>query len=150
LALIFSESLKEKRPDIPFKSLPHTLSAINQAGLAKTYKDMVNDYRETGIFEKALLREISEVVGGSYVVQLKLADFSQFSKGRFSAMGIRLLETKQARVRIFLQVWNTQTAAIAWEAFEEVSFAYDTGAEDPVSFNVVVKQATSNLVEKLP
>ncbi|MES9845658.1 MAG: hypothetical protein ABW162_05530 [Candidatus Sedimenticola sp. PURPLELP] len=149
-ALVFTEALAEERPDIPFRSLPQTLSAINQAGLAKAYKQMVIDYRDTGIFIKQTLGEIGQVTGVRYVAQLKLSDFLQYSKGRFSAMGIRLLETKQAHVRVFLQIWDVQTGAIAWESVEELNFAYDTGTEDPVSFNLVVKKAAVNMIGKLP
>ncbi|MES9873101.1 MAG: hypothetical protein ABW146_08315 [Candidatus Sedimenticola sp. 6PFRAG7] len=149
-ALVFTEALAEERPGIPFRSLPQTLSAINQAGLAKAYKQMVIDYRDTGIFIKQTLGEIGQVTGVRYVAQLKLSDFLQYSKGRFSAMGIRLLETKQAHVRVFLQIWDVQTGAIAWESVEELNFAYDTGTEDPVSFNLVVKKAAVNMIGKLP
>lgn len=149
-ALVFTDTLKEKRPDIRYKSLPQSLNAINQADLSRTYKQMVLDYQATGIFNKLSLSEISTAIGTRYIAQLKLADFTQYSKGRFSALGIRLLETKQAHVRVFLQIWNGKNGSIVWEAVEEMNFAYDTGAEDPVSFNLIVKEAATNLIYKLP
>lgn len=149
-ALVFTDTLAELRPDIPLLTLPQTLSAINQAGLAGPYRQMVVNYRDTGIFEKATLSKISEVVGVRYVAQLKLSDFLQYSKGRFSALGIRLLETKQAHVRVFLQIWDVSKGTIAWEAVEELNFAYETGTEDPVSFNLIVRKAAVNLIGRLP
>ncbi|MET0082950.1 MAG: hypothetical protein ABW079_08030 [Sedimenticola sp.] len=149
-ALVFTETLAEMRPDIRFESLPDTLSAINQAGLTDAYKQMILDYQVTGIFNKATLDLIGQATATRYIAQLKLADFLQYSKGRFSAMGIRLLETKQAHVRLFLQIWDAHNGSIAWEAVEELNFAYDTGTEDPVSFNLIVKEAASNMIGKLP
>ncbi|MEJ1355695.1 MAG: hypothetical protein RPV21_15510 [Candidatus Sedimenticola sp. (ex Thyasira tokunagai)] len=149
-ALVFTDTLAEMRPDIPLLTLPQTLSAINQAGLAGSYRQMVVNYRDTGIFDKTTLSKISETVGVRYVAQLKLSDFLQYSKGRFSALGIRLLETKQAHVRVFLQIWDVSNGTIAWEAVEELNFAYETGSEDPVSFNLIVRKAAVNLIGRLP
>lgn len=149
-ALVFTDTLTEKRADIPFMPLPQTLNAINQAGLTEEYKEMLLDYRTTGIFKQPILKKISDATGARYIAQLKLADFLQYSRSRINIMGIRLLETKQANVRVFLQIWDAQDGSIAWEAVEELNFAYDTGTEDPVSFNLIVKKAATNLINKLP
>ncbi|OOZ35922.1 hypothetical protein [Solemya velesiana gill symbiont] len=149
-ALVFTETLQAKRPDIRFKSLPHTLCSINRANLANDDKQMVIDYRVTGIFNRETLARIGEATDTRYIAQLKLSYFLQYSKGRFSAMGIRLFETKQAHVRLFLQIWDAQNGAISWEAVEELNFAYDTSTEDPVSFNLIVKEAAGNMIDKLP
>lgn len=150
LALIFARVLEKERPDIRVISLPEALSAINQAGLADEYKQMYVDYSGTGIFKKDSLRKVGDVIGVRYLVQLKLSGFSQNSRGRFSFLGLRLLQTKEANIRLFFQIWNSQTGAIVWEGTEEVNYARDTSKEKPITFQLIVEEIALNLVNKLP
>ena len=150
LAFIFARVLEKERPDIRIISLPEALSAVNQAGLADEYKQMYVDYSDTGIFEKTSLRRVGEVIGVRYLVQLKLSSFSQNSKGRFSFLGLRVAQTKEANIRLFFQIWNSETGAIVWEGTEEVNYAWDTTKEKPVTFQLIVEEIARNLVNKLP
>ncbi|NIA01391.1 MAG: hypothetical protein GWP13_01265 [Planctomycetia bacterium] len=146
----FPSCLEKERPDIRVISLPEALSAVNQAGLADEYKQMYVDYSDTGIFEKTSLRKVGDVIGARYLVQLKLSGFSQNSKGRFSFLGLRLFQTKETNIRLFFQIWNSETGAIVWEGAEEVNYAWDTSKEKPVTFQLIVEEIARNLVNKLP
>ena len=150
LAFIFARTLEEQRPDIRVVSLPQTLSAINREGLADEYKQMYVDYSDTGIFKRESLRKVGEVTGVHYLAQLKLSSFNQSSKGRFSFLGLRLIQTKEASVRLFFQIWNSQSGAIVWEGTEELNYAWDTSKEKPVTFQLVVGEIARNLISKLP
>ena len=150
LASIFAEVLQAERPDIQVVSLPETLSAINTAGIADQYKRMVIDYRDTGIFKRELLNSVGKVSGVRYVAQLKLSDFKQFSKGRFSALGLRMFQTNQAKIRLFLQIWDSEKGTIAWEGTDEVNYSWETSTEKPVTFRVIVEEAAGNLISRLP
>jgi len=150
LAFIFAEVLKQERPDIRVVSLPETLSAINQAGIADEYKRMYVDYSDTGIFKREWLRKVSEVTGVRYLAQLKLSGFNQNSKGRFSFLGMRLLQTKEANIRLFFQIWNSEAGTIVWEGTEELNYAWDTSKEKPVTFKLVVEEIARNLIDNLP
>lgn len=150
LAFTFAEILEQERPDIRVVSLAETLSAINRAGMANEYKQMYVDYSGTGIFKQDSLRKVGEVTGVRYLAQLKLSSFTQGSKGRFSILGLRLLQTKEANIRLFFQIWNSQLGAIVWEGTEELNYAWDTLQENPVSFQVVVEEIARNLISKLP
>jgi len=150
LAFVFSRVLEVERPDIRVIGLPEALSAVNQASLSDEYKQMYVDYSDTGIFKKDSLRKVGEVIGVRYLAQLKLSGFSQNSKGRFNFLGLRLLQTKEANIRLFLQIWNSETGAIVWEGTEEVNYAWDTTSEKPVTFQLIVEEIARNLVSKLP
>jgi hypothetical protein len=150
LAFIFARVLEKERPDIHVISLPEALSAINQAGLADEYKQMYVDYSDTGIFKKNSLRKVGQVTGVRYLVQLKLSSFNQNSKGRFSFLGLRVFQTKEANIRLFFQVWNSETGGIVWEGTEEMNYAWDTSSEKPVTFQLIVEKIARNLVSKLP
>jgi hypothetical protein len=150
LAFIFAEVFHEERPNIPVVTLPQTLSAINKAGIAEDYKRMYVDYRDTGIFKYSLLKEVGKVTGARYLAQLKLSSFNQDSKSRLNLLGLRLIQTKEANIRMFLQIWNSLDGTIAWEGTEEVTYAWDGTSEKPVTFRVIVEETARNLISNLP
>ena len=150
IALIFSETLVDRRPEITVVTLPETLGLINSNGYAENYRRMYEDYRDTGIFRREFLAQIGALTGARYVAQLNLADFSQGSVGRFNLLGLRVLETKRASARLFFQIWDSENGKIAWEGVQEMSYAYDTTREETVTFHSVVEAAALKLIEVLP
>jgi len=150
LAFIFSEVLSNIRPDIRRVTLPETLSAVNQAGFTDEYMLMYKHYHHTGIFKHASLKRIGELTGTRYVVQLKLAGFKQGSNGRFGLLGFRILDTRSASIRLFLQIWDTQEGTIAWEAVHEMNYANDTFSEQNITFRQIVLKSAEELLMKLP
>lgn len=150
LALIMVETLKKQRADVRVVSLPETLSAINRAGLAKEYRQMSDDYRDSGLFARETLRRLGEACEARFVAQIKLSNFSRDMRERFSLFGFRLLQTQYASVRLYLQIWDTATGSVVWEGLEELQYAYDSGAERPVTFRVVAEHAAKNIIKELP
>lgn len=149
LALIAAEVFKEKRPDIRCVALAETLSAVNRAGLSEQYKEMYIDYRDTGLFKKDMLKKVGDLTGVKYVAQIKLAGFSQGNKDRFQFLGLRLIETRKADLRMVFQIWNTNDGTIAWEIAEELSYAQDTVFSGSVPLRTVLENVLENLVSHL-
>ncbi|VAX12409.1 hypothetical protein MNBD_GAMMA24-2400, partial [hydrothermal vent metagenome] len=135
LALSFASILLNEYQDIRVVSLPETLSAVNRANLTAKYKAMFDEYQDTGIFQKDTLRKIGEITGVRYLAQLKLGGFRQESAGRFGFLGLRLMETKRANLRVFLQIWDSQEGSIVWEGLEELNLSTDTFTEKVINFN---------------
>jgi hypothetical protein len=150
LAMSFSHKMQEMLPNVTVLSLPQVLNAMNAADLDLEYKQMYRDYRETGILEGSILKRISDVSGVRYFAQLSLAGFRQTSSGRFSFLGLRISHTEVANLRVFVQIWDAQNAEIAWEGYTELSFAYDTSKEKPVTFSDVSQLAAEQLFSELP
>jgi hypothetical protein len=150
VALTFAEVLRKDRPAILCLSLSETLNAINQAGLAEDYKRMYVDYRDTGIFNRDILRKVGEATKTRYVAQLKLMSFSQGSDNRFGVFGLRMIDTKFADLRLFFQIWNTQDGTIAWEGVQEIHYAIDRITEKPVTQKVIIEKAAREIIAKLP
>jgi len=150
LAYVFSSTLESERPDIRFVPLSRTISAVNRAGLAETYRRMYVDYRDTGLFDAAMMRRVADATGVRYLGQLKLARMEQSSRSRFGLLGLSLLNTQYANMRVFFQVWDSRDGTIVWEGIDEVTLAMDTGKELPMSFQSVAEQAAKNLVQRLP
>lgn len=85
-----------------------------------------------------------------YLAQLSLAEFKQMSRGRLSFLGLRLVDTKQVVLRIFLQIWDSDTGGVAREGSSELSYAYDSAKENPAPFMKTATLAASRLYEELP
>ena len=145
LALTFAEVLHKKQPDIRVVSLPETLSAVNQCGCLAEYKAMFDDYELTGIFQHTMLKKVAEITNTRYIAQLKLAGFEQSSSGRFDLFGLRLIKTNKANLRVFLQLWDSQSGAIVWEGYEEMDYAYDTYSEKGVMFYDIARAMAENM-----
>ncbi len=150
LALAFGEALRQARPDLHIISLSETLSSINRAGLTSEYKQMFEDYRLTGIFDRTTLRKVADVVHVRYLAQLKLGGFRQDSKGRWGALGLRLVETKSTALRLYLQIWDSEDGSVVWEGAHEMTASHDSMAEDTVTFRSVTEQAARALVGRMP
>jgi hypothetical protein len=150
LALAVVGVLRSERPDIRCVGLPETLNRINRAGRSTEYRQMLVEYRESGLFPKPLLQRIGAAVSTRYVAHLKLAGFDQSYDTRLSTFGLRLLGTKYANMRLFMQIWDTETATIAWEGSEESNYAIDTGMEQSISFKTIVEETTRNMIANLP
>jgi len=150
LALIFSETMGERLPNVHLMPLSDTLGLINRAGLSEEYRKMLEDYRETGIFTRASLQKIGQAVSTRYFAQLKLAGFNQDMFERFSLLGFRLFQTLHANIRLYLQIWDSAAGVIAWEGSEELNYSYDSSAERPVTFQTVVQEAARQLIAHLP
>jgi hypothetical protein len=150
VALIFAHVLRDERPGMHVVTLAEALSAINKAGLSDDYKRMYEEYRDTGLFKSAMLKRIGELAGVRYVAQIKLQGFTQGAKERFGAFGFRLVETRYANVRMFLQIWDSEDGTIAWEGIQETLYSREGINEKPITLQIAVERAARNLVKTLP
>lgn len=150
VALVFADVLKRERPGLRVVTLAEALGAINRAGLAEDYKRMYNDYRDTGLFSGKVLGKLAGATGARYVAQLKLQGFEQGSRERFGLLGIRIVETKYAHIRLFLQIWDSRESTIAWEGMQEMRQAADTMTEEPVMLRTVLERTARDLIARLP
>lgn len=150
LALAFNEVLLNVRPDLRVVALAQTLSAINRAGLTREYKQMFEDYRLTGIFDRESLQKVAAVTKTRYLAQLKLGALKQESKARFAMLGLRVLETKTSTIRLFLQIWDSDDGSVAWEGAQESSVSHESLAEEYVSMKNIVQESARDLVASLP
>jgi hypothetical protein len=150
LAYVFAATLKSERPDIRVLPLSETISAMNKAGLAAAYRSLYHDYRDTAVFDGAVMRQIAQAAGARYLAQLKLANMQQGARGRLNLLGLNILNTQYANMRVFLQIWDSADGSIAWEGIDELTFAIDTGQEKPIGFRAVAERAAQDLVKRLP
>jgi hypothetical protein len=150
VALTLAEVLRAERPGIRVVTLPETLGAVNEAGLADAYRQMYEEYRNTGLFRRETLALLGKATNVRFVAQLKLSGFAQESSGRFSALGFRIIETKRADVRVYLQIWDTSNGSVAWEGLQETTYSRESFSEQRVTLRTVLAEALTELVRRLP
>jgi len=150
VAMIVAHVVHTERGGIKVVGLPQTLNAINKSGLSDDYKRMYDDYRDTGLFKRDMLKRIGELTGTRYAAQLKLQGFTQGSKERFGALGLRLVETRYAQVRLYLQIWDTLDGSIVWEGMQEMVYSREQLSERPVTLQAAVERAAKGLVMAMP
>jgi hypothetical protein len=150
VALTFADVMKSRRPAVKVVTLAETLGAVNRVGLADDYRHMYEHYGDTGLFPDNVLRQIGQAAGARYLAQLKLQGFSQSSKNRFGLLGLRLVETQYADVRVFLQIWDSRDGSIAWEAMQELRISLDTTSEQPVMLRQLLERTAHDLIARLP
>lgn len=150
IALVFADVMKRLRPGVHVVPLPDALSAVNRANLAEVYKGMYDDYRDTGLFKRSTLAEVGRVTATRYIAQIKLQSFEQGAKERFGIFGFRIVETRYARVRAFLQIWDSRDGTIVWEGMDEVLYSHERVNEEPVTFQQAMGRSAENLIARLP
>ena len=150
VAFVFADVVKRERQRLRVVTLAETLGAINKAGLAENYKRMYDDYRDTGLLSRDVLRRVGAATGVRYLAQLKLQGFGQGSKDRFGVFGFRIVETQYAHVRLFFQIWDSSDGTVAWEAMQEMRISQETMVEKPVMLRTVLERTAEDLITRLP
>ena len=150
VALTFSDVLKSERPALKVSTLAQTLGAVNRAGLADGYRRMYEHYRDTGLFPADVLQKVGKASGARYLAQVKLQAFNESSKNRFGLLGLRLIETQHADVRLFFQIWDSRDGTIAWEAMQELRIARESTTEEPLMLRQVLEHSARAVIARLP
>jgi hypothetical protein len=150
LAFLFTEALQKARPDLRLVPLPAVLSSVNSAGLVDVYQHLFQDYRLTGVFDREGLSRLSDATGARYLGQLKLARFEQGAKSRFGVLGLSILQTQFAHMRLFFQIWDAKTGAVVWEGIDELTISVETSRERAVTLQAAAQEAATDLAKRLP
>ena len=150
VAHVFGEAIKRERSKVRVVALPEALSAINKANLADVYKRMYDEHRDTGLFQRSMLERVGKLTGSRYIAQIQLQEFTEGAKERFGVFGFRIVETRYARTRLFLTIWDSHDGSIAWEGMEELTYAHERINEEPVTFQRSVNSAAQHLIARLP
>jgi hypothetical protein len=96
------------------------------------------------------MQKVSHVTGVRYMAHLKLGGFRQESKNRWDFLGIRILETMSASLRLYLQIWDGENGSVVWGGAHELTSAHESLREDPVSFRNAVEQSAHEIIARLP
>ena len=96
---------------------------VNGQGLATEYADLISGFARSGILERERLQRIGSALGSRYLLLPGLADFNQVLVDKFEIAGIKIVTNRVITLRLWLQLWDTQTGQIVWESTGEVTVA---------------------------
>lgn len=116
-------AISEASPSIWGIPTHETVNVINGQGLAAEYADLISGFVRTGILERERLQRIGAALGSHYLLLPGLADFNQVLVDRFEIAGIKIVRNRVITLRLWLQLWDTQTGQIVWESTGEAIVA---------------------------
>ena len=119
LSHALSGALAEVSP--PIREIPtrETLNRLTDKGLATEYADMRAGFARNGMLDRQQLRRLGSGLGSHYVLLPGLAQFGEETLDKFEAAGIKLVRNRVTTLRLWLQLWDTQTGHMVWESSGE-------------------------------
>jgi hypothetical protein len=123
LSHALNAALSEASPPIRGIAAHETLNMLIQQGLGAEYSTLIASFGRGGILEREPLRRIGSALSSRYVLLPGLAEFNQVIIDRLSIYGWNIIQSRVTTLRLWLQLWETQTGKILWESSGEVTLA---------------------------
>lgn len=123
LSHALNAALSEASPPIRGIAAHQTVNMLNEQGLAAEYGTLIAGYGRGGILERKPLQRIGSALSSRYVLLPGLAEFNQVIIDRLSIYGWNFIQSRVTTMRLWLQLWDTQTGKILWESAGEVTVA---------------------------
>src|ERR1051325_8742438 len=130
-----------------------TVNMLNEKGQAAQYGALIAGFGRAGILEREPLQRIGSALSSRYVLLPGLAEFNQVIIDRLSIYGWNLIQSRVTTLRLWLQLWETQTGKILWESAGEVTVATkllrseQTVALDDIAQKLWLRMIQDNLLE---
>jgi hypothetical protein len=131
---MLAEILHRVAPQMQVVSPQHSMSHINQQGLAQEYTQMRTDAEQSHILNRDSLSKIGAAIGARFVFQPRLAAFTQimYDRWTFPGFGVVISQTRQCDLRISVQLWDAKTGELLWASMAEGTMQSEAFAKNPV------------------
>ena len=116
-------AMSEASPAIRGIPTHETVNMINGKGLSAEYAELIAGFVRSGILERERLQRLGSTLGSHYVLLPGLADFNQILVDRFEIAGLKMVRNRVITLRLWLQLWDTQTGQLVWESTGEANVA---------------------------
>ena len=123
---------------------------LNEKSLCQKHAEMRKFYQENGMFRKSDLDFLANDIGADYIVLPCLLDIQRWSKGRFSVVGVRFLQTQVVSGMLGLEIWNTRSGQKVFSATSDVTIASEKIKEAPMSMEEAFDAAWYGIIKELP
>jgi len=123
LSQALSGALTEVVPPVREISTDEALNRLTDEGLATEYTDLRSGFVRNGILDRPQLRRIGAELGSRYVLLPGLAQFDESIIDKFEFGGWKFIRNRVTTLRLWLQLWDSQTGHIVWEASGEITVA---------------------------
>lgn len=156
LSHALSGALTQVSPPIRATPTDETINRLTDNGLAMEYAELRTGFARSGILDHHRLSRIGLKLGSQYVLLPGLAQFEESIIDKFEAVGIKLLRNRVTTLRLWLQLWDSQTGHIVWESSGEVTTATvflsakQTVALEQTAKRLLVRMIQDGLIESKP
>jgi hypothetical protein len=116
-------ALSKASPPIRGIAAHETVNMLNEQGLAAEYGTLIAGFGRGGILERKPLQRIGSALSSRYVLLPGLGDFNQVILDRLAFSGLNFIRSRVTTLRLWLQLWDTQTGKILWESAGEAIVA---------------------------
>ena len=116
-------ALADVTPPLPAQPIPDTLNSLNQQGLATDYADLLSGFSRSGVLERKRLQSLGSALRARYVLLPGLAGFDEILADSFEISGLKIVRSRTSTLRLWLQLWDTQTGRLLWESAGEARVA---------------------------
>lgn len=147
---ILAQTIRELRKEIPVTTPDQTISLINEKDMTKDYSELMKEYRETGILKKKPSAKIAGLTGSRYLMLPVLGEHDTHRDTRLAFFGLRLAETREADLRLFLQIWDSTKGELVWQGTGSATIATDNFLSVPVLTEELARRIWRDLVPKIP
>ena len=142
-----TQALAKGSPPIQTVPISEVLNRLTDRGLATEYADLLAGYGRNGILERARLQRIGSALAARYLLQPGLADFNQSLVDKFEFTGLKIVRTRISALRLWLQVWDTQTGHLLSESTGELTMAAQVvRSEATVSLDTIAQKLWSRII----
>jgi hypothetical protein len=121
VSLALATALARVKPAIRTISAFETVNRLTDRGLAEEYGHLLSGFASTGMLERQRLRRIGSGLGARYVLLPGVAQLDETIIDRFEAGGLKLLRNRVTTLRLWLQLWDTQSGHLVWESAGEIT-----------------------------
>ena len=148
LDFMLAEILHRVVPQIQIVRPLHSISQINQQGLAAEYTQMRVDAEQSHILSRESLKKIGTAIGARFVFQPRLAAFTQimYDRWTFPGFGVVISQTRQSDLRISVQLWDAKTGELLWASMAEGTMQSEAFAKDPVYLEDAMRVTLGSIV----
>ena len=147
---LVDQVIRRDREDLRLVSYWEVLSAVNRHDLNAEYSAMMNDYAITGVLDRNVLKKVGDIVGAKHFIHPRLVTFVQRKEGRLSLAGLSMIKTHESMVKLYIEVWDTETGDVDWVGIGEANMAHEHYKARPIPFEDVVVIAIKNVIKKMP
>ena len=125
-----------------------TLTKINKQGLGMEYIRMRGDAEQSHLLDRRALAKIGAALGVRYVLQPRLAAFTQTMTERAKVPGfdIRIMETRSSLLRVSMQMWEVESGELIWSSVAETVMESETVTQDPVFLEDAIRLTFGSLM----
>jgi len=140
--------LKTLTPTWKVLSEQEALSGINKQGLGVDYIRMRGDADQSHLLNRDSLRKIGAALGVRYILQPRLAAFTQTMTDRAKVPGfdLRIMQTRSSLLRVSMQLWEAESGELIWSSMAETVMESETVSQDPVFLEDAIRLTFGSLM----